>query len=90
MDNGTYFFSNRSCAYFPCHEGIAPEDFNCMLCYCPLYMLGRDCGGHFEYTKNGIKSCMKCSRPHDPKKWDEMMAMFKQVVMQVQEKKDEA
>lgn len=55
-----------------------------MLCYCPLYMLGPDCGGNFEYLPSGIKSCLNCNRPHDPKRWNEMMGMMKVVVQRVQ------
>jgi Zn-finger protein len=86
MKNGTFFYNNKECEYFPCHKGIPEEDFNCMLCYCPLYMLGPDCGGNFEYLLSGIKSCMNCNRPHDPKRWDEMMGMMKVVVQKVQER----
>ncbi len=35
-----------------------------MFCYCPLYMLGRDCGGNFTYLTNGIKDCSACILPH--------------------------
>lgn len=59
------FFSNTSCEHFPCHEGIAPEDFNCLFCYCPLYALGDKCGGNFTYTSTGVKSCVSCSLPHE-------------------------
>ena len=45
------FFQNRACEYFPCHEGVAPEDFNCLFCYCPLYALGPTCGGSFSYSR---------------------------------------
>lgn len=83
--NGTTFFRNTSCAYFPCHKGLAEEDFNCLMCYCPLYMLGDRCGGKFVYLKNGIKSCVNCTRPHDPEKWDEMMEMVKKVCRKVQD-----
>lgn len=62
---GHSFFSNTQCEYFPCHEGIDPERFNCLLCYCPLYMLGDKCGGSFTYTSSGAKSCVNCSLPHD-------------------------
>ena len=58
------FFTNRSCAYFPCHEGVDERDFNCLFCYCPLYALGPDCGGNFTYTKKGRKNCKKCALPH--------------------------
>lgn len=51
-----------------------------MMCYCPLYLLGDMCGGDFVYLENGIKSCVKCTRPHDPARWDEMMKMCGQVV----------
>ena len=59
------FFQHVECDYFPCHEGIAPERFNCMLCYCPLYTLGPACGGDFAYTEKGVKNCKACGRPHD-------------------------
>ena len=56
---GFDFFQNRACEYFPCHKRVADEDFNCLFCYCPLYLLGDECGGNFEYLPNGIKNCSK-------------------------------
>ena len=65
MNNTHYsFFQNRECEYFPCHNGIAEEEFNCLFCYCPLYTLGRRCGGNYAYTEKGIKSCVDCIFPH--------------------------
>lgn len=58
------FFQNRECEYFPCHNGIEEKDFNCLFCYCPLYMLGKDCGGNFRYTEKGVKDCTNCTIPH--------------------------
>ena len=58
------FFQNRACKYFPCHSNGKEEDFNCLFCYCPLYMLGRECGGNFVYLENGVKSCENCTLPH--------------------------
>ena len=58
------FFTHTECPYFPCHEGLAPEDFNCLFCYCPLYALGPDCGGDFTYSAKGVKVCTGCIRPH--------------------------
>ena len=26
------FIQNRACEYFPCHKGVAEEDFNCLFC----------------------------------------------------------
>ena len=45
------FFQNRECPHFPCHRGIAAEEFNCLFCYCPLYTLGKRCGGNCTYTE---------------------------------------
>ena len=59
------FFSHRECEHFPCHTGIDPERFNCLLCYCPLYALGPRCGGDFSYTESGVKDCSACTVPHD-------------------------
>ena len=58
------FFQNKECEYFPCHEGLDPEGFSCLFCYCPLYPLGNKCGGSFTYTESGIKDCSKCLLPH--------------------------
>ena len=62
--NGSDFFKNKSCPYFPCHDTDDPESFNCLFCYCPLYTLGERCGGNFTYTENGVKDCSGCAFPH--------------------------
>ena len=64
------FVQNRQCEYFPCHPGIDPEKFSCLFCYCPLYALGDQCGGNFEYLENGIKSCEHCTIPHRRESFD--------------------
>ena len=58
------FFSHYACEYFPCHTGIAKEDFNCLFCYCPLYPLGEQCGGTFRILESGVKDCSNCTFPH--------------------------
>ena len=58
------FFQNKECEFFPCHTGVAEQDFNCLFCYCPLYALGERCGGGFRYTKSGVKNCSDCTLPH--------------------------
>ena len=63
---GFSFFQNRACPYFPCHPAGKAEEFNCLFCYCPLYALGRSCGGNFRYTENGVKDCSGCTLPHAP------------------------
>ncbi len=50
------FFSHKKCEYFPCHKGADPEEFNCLFCYCPLYALGKDCGGNFTFPFSAIKN----------------------------------
>ncbi len=71
------FFCHRDCEYFPCHEGIPAEDFNCLFCYCPLYFLGERCGGRFTYTKNGVKNCVGCTVPHRRENYGRIMAILK-------------
>lgn len=74
------FFSNTECPYFPCHNDVPEEHFNCAFCYCPLYALGEDCGGNPQFTKDGIKDCNQCSIPHQgcrgidivAKNWDKL------------------
>ncbi|MBR6230927.1 MAG: metal-binding protein [Lachnospiraceae bacterium] len=74
MDNSSRFFENRSCEYFPCHEGL--ENFNCLFCYCPMYWF-KECLGDpkFIKTKEGkiIKACTDCTFPHVPEHYDAVM-----------------
>ncbi len=70
------FFQNRACKSFPCHGGVAAEDFNCLFCYCPLYALGEKCGGSFHYTEKGVKSCVDCAFPHRRENYDKLLARF--------------
>lgn len=67
------FFSHRECEYFPCHETDDTENFSCMFCYCPLYAMGRECGGNYHYLENGIKDCSGCMVPHRRDNYDFMM-----------------
>lgn len=70
------FFQHRDCEYFPCHEGVPPEEFNCLFCYCPLYPLGTRCGGNWEYTDRGIKSCLHCGFPHRRENYEKILERF--------------
>ena len=70
------FFQNRECEFFPCHSGVAEQDFNCLFCYCPLYTLGDKCGGSFVYTDKGIKSCEACSFPHHRERYAAVLKRF--------------
>ena len=71
------FFQNRECEYFPCHETDKPEEFNCLFCYCPLYHLGKDCGGNFYCTDKGVKSCVNCLRPHKKENYEKIVKKLK-------------
>ena len=73
------FFQNSDCEYFPCHETKFPERFNCLFCYCPLYALGKDCGGNFRYTESGIKDCSACLLPHNRKSYSYIVSKFKDI-----------
>ena len=74
------FFQNKECEYFPCHQGIAEEDFNCLFCYCPLYALGDQCGGNFTYTGEGIKDCSGCLIPHRRENYEKIMEKMGAVI----------
>ena len=73
------FFQNRECEYFPCHAGVKEEDFNCLFCFCPLYALGRRCGGSCVYTDEGIKSCEQCVFPHERENYDAVTARYREI-----------
>ena len=79
------FVQNRACEFFPCHKGVAEEEFNCLFCFCPLYALGRECGGDFVVLENGVKSCEHCTRPHTPGGYERVMERIGLVVRRVAE-----
>ncbi|MBQ4579244.1 MAG: cysteine-rich small domain-containing protein [Clostridia bacterium] len=76
---GERFFQNRDCPYFPCHGGVPEEAFSCLFCYCPLYALGRRCGGACEYLPNGTKDCSKCAFPHRAENYDAVLAKWREI-----------
>jgi Zn-finger protein len=74
------FFQNSQCEYFPCHTLKEGEAFNCLFCYCPLYLLGSECGGEFRYTQKGVKDCSACTKPHTPKGYEHVQAYIGKVI----------
>ncbi len=77
------FFSHRKCEYFPCHKGADPENFNCLFCYCPLYALGRDCGGNFRYNEKGHKDCTGCQLPHKRQNYGYVTGKYRELVQRM-------
>lgn len=79
--NGKHFsfYQNIECEYFPCHKEIKAEQFNCLFCYCPLYILGKDCGGNPKYVENGIKDCTDCVLPHQKCNYGYVTGQFSRI-----------
>ena len=80
MENSHRFFENKDCKYFPCHKGMG--NFNCLFCYCPMYMLEK-CPGKPEYWERDgkkIKVCSNCTFPHQPENYDIIMEILKKTM----------
>ncbi len=82
------FFQHRDCEFFPCHptEEAKQDKFNCLFCYCPLYAMGRDCGGNYSYMENGVKDCSGCKVPHMKDNYDYMMGKITEFYDTLREK----
>lgn len=74
------FFSHRECEYFPCHQKGDPENFNCLFCYCPLYALGKKCGGNFKITESGYKDCTDCIIPHKRENYGYITGKYREIM----------
>ena len=74
------FFCNRDCEYFPCHRGVAEDAFNCLFCYCPLYVLGEACSGTFVMLENGVKDCSGCAFPHHRENYGAIMEKYPEIL----------
>ena len=70
------FFTNKECESFPCHKGIAEDEFNCLFCFCPLYALGTQCGGNFKIMIDGTKDCSNCLVPHKKDNYGYIVGRF--------------
>ena len=79
------FFQNRACEFFPCHKGADAENFNCLFCYCPLYALGKKCGGNCSFTESGIKDCSGCLVPHRRENYGRIVARFGELCEMIKE-----
>ncbi len=73
------FSQHKKCEYFPCHKVKNEEEFNCLFCFCPLYMLKDKCGGNFKYT-NGVKDCSDCILPHTKGAYQHVMSKMGEVI----------
>ena len=77
ISNSYRLFQNRECEFFPCHEVQDEDAFNCLFCYCPLY-LDDNCLGSPEYIITGrgqrIKDCSSCLVVHSPEMYDKVIA----------------
>lgn len=83
------FFTNKECEFFPCHAIEEGADFNCLFCYCPLYVLGDDCGGNPKFTEDGIKDCSACLLPHRPSGYGYINERFQDIVQAMQKQRQE-
>ena len=79
MSENYKFNQNLKCEYFPCHTGVPTDEFNCLFCYCPLYLLKNECGGNFKIN-HGIKDCSDCVKPHDKDSYQSVMNMMTLVI----------
>ena len=79
------FFSHTACQYFPCHSGVPAEEFNCLFCYCPLYALGKECGGNFVILENGVKDCSDCTVPHRKENYGHITEQFQRILRLIQQ-----
>lgn len=79
------YFQNTACEYFPCHRDADATNFNCLFCYCPLYVLGDRCGGSFRWTPSGKKDCSECLFPHRRENYDRIVSRYTDIILKMQE-----
>ncbi|WP_303149095.1 cysteine-rich small domain-containing protein [uncultured Cloacibacillus sp.] len=83
------YFSHSECEFYPCHAGADEDNFNCLFCYCPLYVLGDRCGGNFRYLENGYKDCSGCLYPHNRGNYDAIMKRYGEILAAITPHGDE-
>ena len=80
-ENHYSFFQNKECEFFPCHPTDDEENFNCLFCYCPLYALGKKCGGNCNFDNPAkIKDCSQCLFPHKKENYQKVIDKTKDLI----------
>jgi len=74
------FYRHAACESFPCHTTNDLENFNCLFCYCPLYMLDEQCGGDYVILPNGVKDCSDCTIPHVRENYGLIVDRYRDIV----------
>ena len=85
-DKAYSYFCHEKCEYFPCHAGADRSNFNGLFCYCPLYVLGKKCGGDFVYREDGVKDCTACLYPHLRENYGEIVDRYREILAAIREK----
>lgn len=84
-NNEYSFYVHKKCEAFPCHKKVDEDDFNCLFCYCPLFLLGRECGGVYYYTPDGQKVCSDCAIPHQRDNYGYIISRYKDIAQKIRE-----
>lgn len=87
-EEGYKFFQNRKCEFFPCHTGVAEEEFSCLFCFCPLYALGSGCGGKCTFNDAGNKVCSDCGFPHVRENYEKIVARYGEIMDVIRKNED--
>ena len=82
------FFQHRLCEYFPCHQGIAADQFNCLFCYCPFYLSEKKCPGNPVYLPTGQKDCSSCNFPHSKENYYTIISKINKITKELTEMLD--
>jgi Zn-finger protein len=61
------------------------ESFNCLFCYCPLYILDERCEGAFTIAPNGVKDCGNCSLPHEKENYGYIVEKSSEISVMMRE-----
>lgn len=84
--NSYKFFTNTPCQFFPCHDNVPKDDFNCLFCFCPL-VFSEDCGGEYTMTAKGVKDCSECALPHLSENYGYVIGELEKLILLKQEAK---
>ena len=84
------YIVHRDCEFFPCHPGADPDNFNCLFCYCPLYIFGDRCGGNFVYLDNDVKDCSLCLFPHLRENYGKITSRYQEILQLMPQRRQNA
>jgi Zn-finger protein len=76
----------KDCNYYPCHDGIIEEEYQCEFCFCPIYPCNIEkTGGKIISGRDGsqIWDCSDCIIVHEKENFNKIKKGLHNIIQEI-------